>query len=136
MYEVMRVWDDLVDDPGISQIERDFAAAWAGIDKVVYSTTLEQVSAPRTRLERTFDADAVRAMKAGSDHDLSIAGPTLAAHAAAAGLIDEFRLYVNPVTVGGGTRFLPAGVRLELELVEEHRFENGVMFLSYRTVTG
>lgn len=136
MYEVMRVWDDLVDDPRISQVERDFAATWAGIDKVVYSTTLDRVSSPRTRLERRFDADAVRAIKAVSDRDLSISGPTLAAHAAAAGLIDEFQLYVNPVSVGGGTRFLPAGVRLDLELVEEHPFENGVVFLRYRSVTG
>ena len=74
-------------------------------------------------------------MKVAADRDLSISGPTLAAHAAGAGLIDEFHLYVNPVVVGGGTRFLPAGVRLDLELLEEHRFENGVVFLRYRNVT-
>lgn len=136
MYEVLRVWDDLIDDPSISQVERDFATGWAGVDKVVYSSTLEQVTTARTRLERSFDADAVRAMKAASDRDLSISGPTLAAHAARAGLIDEFQLYVNPVAVGGGTRFLPGGFRLELELLEEHRFENGVVFLRYRNVTG
>ena len=136
MYEVMRVWEDLVDDPGISQVERDFAASWAGLDKVVYSSTLERVTTARTRLERSFDAEAVRAMKAASDGDLSISGPTLAAHAASAGLIDEFQLYVNPVVVGGGTRFLPAGVRLDLELLEEHRFESGVVFLRYRNITG
>ena len=136
MYEVMRVWDDLADDPGISQVERDFAASWADLDKVVYSSTLEQVTTARTRLERSFDADAVRAMKAAADRDLSIAGPTVAAHAARAGLIDEFQLYVNPVVVGGGTRFFPSGVRFDLELLEEHRFENGVVFLRYRNVTG
>jgi dihydrofolate reductase len=134
MYEVMRVWDDLVDDPGISQVEREFAAIWAGHDKVVYSPTLERVTTARTRLEQSFDAESVRAMKAASDRDLSIAGPTLAAHAAGAGLIDEFQLYVNPVVVGGGTRFLPSGVHLDLELLEEHRFENGVVFLRYRNV--
>jgi dihydrofolate reductase len=136
MYEVLRVWDDLVDDPSISQVEREFAAGWAHVDKVVYSSTLERVTTARTRLERAFDADAVRAMKAASDRDLSISGPTLAAHAARAGLIDEFQVYVNPVTVGGGTRFLPAGLRLDLELLEVHRFENGVVFLRYRNVTG
>jgi dihydrofolate reductase len=94
------------------------------------------VTTARTRLERSFDAEAGRAMKVASDRDLSIAGPTLAAHAARAGLIDEFQLYVNPVVVGGGTRFLPQGVRLDLELLEEHRFENGVVFLRYRNVTG
>ncbi len=136
MYEVMKVWDDLVGDPGISQVERDFAAAWQGIEKVVYSTTLDTVSAPRTRLVPVFDADEVLAMKAASERDLSISGPNLAEHAIRDGLVDEFHLYVNPVVVGGGTRFLPLGVRLDLELLEEHRFDNGVVFLRYRNVTG
>jgi dihydrofolate reductase len=136
MYEVMRVWDDLATDPGISQVERDFAAGWAGTDKVVYSETLDEVSAPRTRLERRFDPAAVERWKATAERDLAISGPTLAEHAIVAGLVDEFHLYVNPVVVGGGTSYLPHGVRLQLELLEQHRFDNGVVFLRYRNVTG
>lgn len=135
MYEVSRVWDDLADDPDISQVERDFAAIWLDADKVVYSGTLEEVSTKRTRLERRFDPAAAERLKANADRDISIAGPTLAAHAIRAGLVDEFQLYVNPVIVGGGTSFLPRGVRLDLELLEEHRFVNGVVFLRYRNVT-
>ena len=136
MYEVMRVWDGLAGQPGISQVERDFAAGWLGTDKVVYSETLDEVSTVRTRLERRFDPAAVEAMKTRADRDLAISGPTLAAHAIRAGLVDEFMLFVNPVVVGGGTSFLPDGVRLELELLDEHRFGNGVVFLRYRNVTG
>lgn len=136
MYEVSRVWDDLADDPDISRVERDFAEVWLDADKIVYSGTLDDVSTMRTRLERRFDAAAVKRLKASADRDLAISGPTLAAHAIRAGLVDEFQVYVNPVVVGGGTSFLPGGVRLDLELVEEHRFANGVVFLRYRNVTG
>ncbi|MDQ0894003.1 dihydrofolate reductase family protein [Agromyces ramosus] len=135
MYEVLRVWDDLADDPSISEVERDFAAVWLDADKIVYSATLDEVSTARTRLERRFDAAAVERLRAEADRDLSIAGPTLAAQAIKAGLVDEFQLYVNPVIVGGGTSFLPDGVRLDLELLEEHRFGNGVVFVRYRNVT-
>ncbi|KRC61475.1 deaminase [Agromyces sp. Root81] len=133
MYEVMRVWEELGDDPSTSPIERDYAAIWRGADKIVYSTTLAEVSTPRTRLERTFDVDAVRRMKSEASRDLSIAGPTLAAEAIRAGLVDEIGLFVTPVIVGGGTRLLPDGVRLDLELVDERRFASGVVFLRYRT---
>ena len=135
MYEVMRVWDDFAEEPGLSPEERDFAAGWLGTDKVVYSKTLDDVSTVRTRLERRFDPAEVEIMKARADRHLAISGPTLAAQAITAGLVDEFQLFVNPVVVGGGTSFLPDGVRLELELLEEHRFGNGVVFLGYRNVT-
>jgi dihydrofolate reductase len=131
MYETMVAWED----PGAfaqSPVTQDFAAIWQGADKLVYSKTLEAVSSARTRLERDFDPDAIRQLKASSQHDLSIGGPALAAQAIAAGLVDEVHLFLTPVSVGGGTPSLPAGVRVQLELVDEHRFAGGVVHLHYR----
>ena len=99
----------------------------------MYSKTLETVSSARTRIERDFDADAVRQMKATMARNISVGGPDLAAHAIRAGLVDEYRLLLSPIVVGGGHRFLPEGVRLELELLGERRFSNGVVHLRYRT---
>jgi dihydrofolate reductase len=130
MYDVLVVWETM-DDP--APVARDFAQIWRAADKVVYSTTLEEVSSARTRIERAFEPDAVRALKAEATSDLSIGGPTLAAHAFAAGLVDEIQLFLSPVIVGGGTRALPDDVRQGLELLEERRFGNGVVFLRYRS---
>jgi dihydrofolate reductase len=130
-YEVMRVWEDLPleDEP---PPVREFAEIWHAADKIVYSTTLEAPTTARTRLEREFDPEAVRRMKAEADRDLAIAGPGLAAHAFRAGLVDEIQVFVAQAVVGGGTRFLPDGVRLDLELLDERRFGNGTVFLRYR----
>jgi dihydrofolate reductase len=129
MYEVMRFWEtaDLDGEPAVF---RDYAAIWRAAGKVVYSTTLPAVTTERTRLERRFDPAAVRELTDGGD--VSIGGPHLAAHALRAGLVDECHLYLNPVVVGGGTRALPDGVRLDLDMVDEHRFGNGVVHLAYR----
>jgi dihydrofolate reductase len=128
MYEVMVAWET-IDDP--SPVMRDYAEIWRQAEKIVYSGTLEAVASARTRIERTFDPDAVRQLKASAGHDISVGGPTLAAHAFRAGLVDECHLIVNPVVVGGGTRALPDGVRLELELLDERRFDGGVVHLHY-----
>jgi dihydrofolate reductase len=133
MYEVLAVWETM-DDPDPRM--RDFAQLWRAADKIVYSSTLEQVSSARTRIERTFDPDAVRELKSTAGADLSIGGPTLAAHAFAAGLVDVVELYLSPVIVGGGKRALPDGVRLDLELVDERRFANGAVHLRYRARSG
>jgi riboflavin biosynthesis pyrimidine reductase len=101
----------------------------------VYSTTLPAVSSARTRLERAFDPDSVRELKASSDRDLSVGGPGLAASALRAGLVDGVHLFVTPVVVGSGTPALPSGVRLDLELLDERRFGTGVVHLHYRVVT-
>jgi dihydrofolate reductase len=132
MYEVMVAWEtlDVADQPPFM---RDYAAIWRAADKIVYSKTLETVSSARTRIERDFDADAVRQMKATMARNISVGGPDLAAHAIRAGLVDEYRLLLSPIVVGGGHRFLPEGVRLELELLGERRFSNGVVHLRYRT---
>jgi dihydrofolate reductase len=132
LYEVMLAWetmDTLPDQPGVVL---DFAATWQAADKVVYSRTLESVSTARTRLERSFDPEEVRRMKDTLEHDLLIGGPELAAHAFAAGLVDDVHLFLSPVIVGGGTRALPDGVRLDLELVDERRFANGTAYVHHR----
>jgi dihydrofolate reductase len=131
IYEWLTVWDT-IDDPAPEM--RDFAQIWRAADKVVYSRTLEEVSTARTRIEREFDPEAVRRMKAEAERDLSIGGPELAAQAIRAGLVDECQLYLSPIVVGGGTAALPDGVRWELELVDERRFGNGVVYMRYRSV--
>ncbi len=131
MYETMVYWETahtLADSP----VELDYARVWQAADKVVYSTTLETVSSARTRIERDFDADAVRAMKAAAERDLTVGGAELAGRALAAGVVDECHLFVVPVLVGGGTRALPDGVRQDLELLDERRFGNGMVQLNYR----
>lgn len=133
MYEVMVDWETahtLADQRSVMQ---DFAQMWQAADKIVYSRTLETVSSARTRIERDFDAEAVRQLTAAATRDITVAGPGLAAQAIRAGLVDECHLFVTPIVVGGGRQFLPDGVRLELELLDERRFGSGVVHLHYRT---
>jgi dihydrofolate reductase len=111
----------------------DFAAIWQATDKIVYSTTLDKVSSAKTRIERQFDLEAVKQMKAQAESDISVGGPHLAAQAIKAGLVDEYHLFVHPVAVGGGKQALPDGVRVNLELIDERRFRSGVVHLHYRT---
>ena len=133
MYEVMRYWETahlLEDRPAV---EQDYARVWQAAHKIIYSSRLESISSARTRIERTFDPAAVRKLKEDADRDLSVGGPGLAGAAIRAGLVDEWHQFVNPVIVGGGTPFLPDDVRVQLELLDEHRFGNGVVHLHYRT---
>jgi dihydrofolate reductase len=133
LYDVMAYWES---PPGIADQPlyiQDFAEIWQAAEKVVYSRTLESVSTARTRIEREFDAEAVRQMKENADRDILIGGPELAAEAFRAGLVDEFQLFVAPVVVGGGTKSLPEKVRLNLELLDERRFGNGTVYFRYRT---
>jgi dihydrofolate reductase len=132
MYEVMRVWETPEALPDATPAMLEFGDVWRAADKVVYSRTLETVTTDRTRLERDFDAGAVRELKASAERDLTIGGPELAAHAIRAGLVDEYQLFVVPVLLGGGIRSMPDGVRAELELVDERRFEGGFVYLRYR----
>jgi len=133
MYETMVYWETahLEPDqpPHILQYTRD----WQAADKIVYSTTLESVSSAKTRIERSFDPDVVRKLKAQSDHDLSVDGPNLAAQAIRAGLVDEYHLLMTSSVVGGGKRFFPDGVRLDLDLVEQRAFKSGLIYARYRT---
>jgi dihydrofolate reductase len=132
MYEVMSAWETLGTHGDEPAYVREFGELWRASDKVVYSTTLDSVGAARTRIERAFESEAVRRMKDEIVGDISISGPTLAAQAIAVGLVDEYQLFVVPVVVGGGTRCLPDGIRLDLQLVDQRRFDNGMLYVSYR----
>ncbi|WP_330632512.1 dihydrofolate reductase family protein [Halocatena halophila] len=130
MYETMRVWDTVVLND-LSAVEREFAEAWRDTDKVVYSTTLDTVPEPRTRLERTFDPEEVQAMKDTAERDLQIGGAGLAGEAIRAGLVDRYVLRVLPTIVGGGTRALPDAVRVDLTLDTTRRFDDGSVLVDY-----
>ncbi|MDP9241406.1 MAG: dihydrofolate reductase family protein [Actinomycetota bacterium] len=132
MYETMVYWETAETQADQSPVEQEYTGIWQAADKIVYSRTLETVSSARTRIEREFDPEAVRRMKASAEHDISVSGPDLAAQAIKAGLVDELRLYISPVVVGGGNPALPDKARLDLELLDEHRFDNGVVHLRYR----
>ena len=133
MYDVMVAWETMHTQPELTPATRDYTQIWQAAEKVVYSATLEAVTSARTRLERSFDPDAVRELKASSERDLSVGGPALAAAAIEAGLVDELHLFVNPIVVGGGKPALPDGVRVPLELMDEHRFDSGVVYVRYGT---
>lgn len=131
MYETMVYWETAHTEPDQPQVQLDWARIWQAADKVVYSTTMTEVASERTRIERAFDPDAVRQLKANSDRDIDVSGPHLAAQALRAGLVDQLQLFVAPAVVGGGNRFYPDGVRLDLELQDERRFANGFVYLQY-----
>ena len=130
MYETMRFWETAdVDtlDPG----SRGFAEIWRQAEKIVYSRTLRKVASTRTQIVREFDPGAVRQLKESSVGDITVGGAELARQAVAAGVVDELQLFLNPVIVGGGKGALPDGVHVKLELLDEHRFQGGVVFLRY-----
>jgi dihydrofolate reductase len=135
MYDVMRYWETAPSGGDQLGSLADYARIWQAADKMVYSSTLEEVSTARTKLERLFDPDTVITMKAGSDTDLSIGGAGLAGSALRAGLVDEIHRFVAPAIVGGGTSFLPDDVRIDLHLLDERRFPNGTVYLAYRVET-
>jgi dihydrofolate reductase len=132
IYDVMAYWETALALPDQAPVEEDYAKIWQAADKIVYSKSLETVSSARTRIERDFDPEAVRQLKAEAGQDISVGGPDLAAQAIKAGLVDEYHLFLNPIMVGGGKQSLPDDVRVKLELLDEHRFRNGVVYLHYR----
>jgi dihydrofolate reductase len=132
MYETMAAWETEPALAAVSPVMRDFAEIWQAADKVVYSTTLDRPVTARTRIERSFDPDAVRELKASADRDLMIGGAHLAGQALRAGLVDELHLVIAPAVVGGGTAAISDGVRLGLQLVDQRRFPGGMAYLAYR----
>jgi dihydrofolate reductase len=132
MYETMRYWETVGEAAGEPPVAVDFARIWRGADKIVYSRTLESAPTARTRIERDFDADGVRRLKAAAEADISVGGAELAGQAIGTGLVDELQLIVVPVLAGGGKRALPEGVHLALATLAARRFTNGSVFLSYR----
>jgi dihydrofolate reductase len=135
MYDVMVYWETAHTVAGQPSFIQDYARIWQAADKIVYSQSLEKASSARTRIEREFVPEAVRRMKAESERDISVGGADLAAQAIKSGLVDEFHLFLTPIVVGGGKQFLPDNVRVNLELLDERRFGNGVVHLHYRTRT-
>jgi dihydrofolate reductase len=131
MYETMVYWETAHTIPDQPPFILDWARQWQAAKKIVYSRTLAEPRSARTRIEWEFDADAVRRLKASTEHDIAVNGPELAAQAIRSGLVDEIQMIIFPVVVGGGKRFFPDGVRLNLELVEECRFDSGVVVLQY-----
>ena len=132
MYEVMKFWETAHTLPDQSPATRDYAELWQAADKIVYSATLPVADTARTRVERDFEPDQVRTLKETAGRDLTVGGPHLAAQAIAAGLVDEYQLFLVPAVVGGGTRALPDQVRLTLSLAEERTFGTGTVYLCYR----
>jgi dihydrofolate reductase len=133
MYETMVYWETAPTSGAADDaVHDDFATIWQAADKVVYSTTLADTSSARTRIERTFDPDAVRQLKASAERDLSIGGAALGAEALRAGLVDELQLFLTPIVVGAGKPALPDGLHIDLELLGERRFTNGTVYLRYR----
>ena len=132
-YETMTIWETPDVMPDQTSAMMDFGRIWQAADKIVYSKSLETVSTPKTRLEREFEPQAVRDLKAQSPYDISVAGPNLAAQAIRAGLVDEYQLLVVPFMLGGGKRVLPSNVGVKLDLLDERRVGNGWVYLRYRT---
>jgi dihydrofolate reductase len=132
MYETMVFWEGVNTDPDQPAVTRDFAEIWRAAEKIVYSRTLETVSSARTQIERDLDPDAVRRLKETSQADITIGGAELAGQALAWGLVDECHLFLGPIVVGGGKRALPDNIGVQLELLDERRFRNGVVHLRYR----
>jgi dihydrofolate reductase len=132
MYEVMVAWETVPTGSDQPPVIQDYAQIWRAADKIVYSQMLQTASSARTRIERDFDPEAVRRMKAEAKRDISVGGPDLAAQAIKAGLVDELHLFLTPIIIGGGKRVLPDSVRLKLDLLDERRFGSGVVHLHYR----
>ncbi len=131
IYGTMLYWETVPAESGQSAVEREFTRQWKAARKFVYSRTLTEPRSADTWIERTFDVEAIRQLKAESPHDISVNGPELAAQSLASGLVDEICPIVCPVVVGGGKRFLPDGVRLDLELLESRSFDSGVVVTRY-----
>jgi dihydrofolate reductase len=130
MYEVLAVWDNLHDTD--SPAMNEFAEIWNAANKIVYSSQLTDVKTRNTKLERSFDNEAVRKMVAGSDKDFGIGGPHLAAEAIKAGIVDEYHQYIAPIIIGGGNFWLPKDAHVKLKLLDLRKFENGFVYLKYR----
>jgi dihydrofolate reductase len=131
MYEVMKVWESDEMLEGQPACMRDYAEIWRGAEKIVYSRTLDDVGTSRTRLERTFDPEAIRALKESGQREISIGGADLASQALGAGLVDELHLLLVPVAVGGGKAALAIHDHVGLALLDQRSFDNGTIYLRY-----
>jgi dihydrofolate reductase len=131
MYQAMVYWDTARISEQPSWVA-DFTNIWRGADKFVFSRTLASVASARTTLEREFNVEAIRQMKAGTNYDLTVGGADIAAQAFEAGLVDECHLFFWPLVLGSGKPALPRHGRLDLQLLNERRTRGGVVHLHYR----
>lgn len=136
-YALMRYWEDLGPGDDVTAAEREFARRWNDLDKVVVSTTLtpDELGPAPVRLLPSLDLAELRRIVDGAPGVVEIFGPTVAAPAIRAGMVEEFRFFVVPKIIGGGLRALPDGARLDLELAEHRVFENGLAYLRYRSTS-
>lgn len=131
MYETMKAWDTDEILKGQPQVMHDYAKIWRAADKIVYSRSLEEGETARTRLESTFDPEAVRTLKEIEQQHISIGGAELAGQALDAALVDELHLLLVPVVVGAGKPALPVQARMALNLLGQQNFANGTIYLHY-----
>ena len=136
MYQTMLYWETAHTVLGQPSPVREFTDIWQAAEKIVFSKTVESASSARTRIERHFDPNAVRQLKSAADQDMTVGGADLAGQAIKAGLVDELRLFLVPVIVGGGKQALPNGVRSDLELLDTRRFACGAVYLRYCPKSG
>jgi dihydrofolate reductase len=132
MYQTMAVWDAVPDEDQQASVTSEYARIWRAAEKLVYSRTLAGPTTARTRVVGEFDPLEVRRIKESAEADLGIGGAQLAGQAIAAGLVDELRLFLGPIIVGGGKPALPSGIHTGLELIGERPFRSGVTYLRYR----
>ncbi|WP_155055102.1 dihydrofolate reductase family protein [Streptomyces blattellae] len=133
LYETMLYWETADQDPSLDDAQLEWTALWKPLPKVVFSTTLSAVQG-NARLASGSLAEEIERLRAEpGEGEIAIGGATLAAEAAASGLIDEYRTMVHPVLVGGGIPFFPRHERrVDLELVETRTFSSRVVYLRYR----
>lgn len=132
LYEVMAYWETAEENPSAAEHELEFARIWKEMPKIVFSKTLEKVEG-NARLVRDGVAEEVAELKEQPGRDLAVGGAGLASTFIKLGLIDEYRLFVSPVVLGGGTPYFPAlDERIDLELVETQTFGSRVVYVRYR----
>jgi dihydrofolate reductase len=132
LYEVMNAyWPTAEADPAATDVMLDFARIWNATPKIVFSSSLPNVEG-NSRLARGDPAEVLDDLRREFGGELSVGGPTLAAQFIRRGLVDEYRLVVHPVVLGGGTPFFPSLDRpIDLRLVDTRRFASGVVYLGY-----
>ena len=140
MYEIMKVWDTIPTEgtgglmDGPSEAMNDYAKIWRAAKKIVYSTSLSDVTIANATIERSFEPSTIQKLVAESDKDFDIGGPHLAAEAIKAGIVDEYHQIIVPQLIGSGNYWLPKGVESKLKLVDLRKFENGFVHLQYSKV--
>ncbi|NJD28578.1 MAG: dihydrofolate reductase [Chloroflexi bacterium] len=135
LYETMLYWETADQDRSLDEAELEWASLWNPLPKVVFSTTLSEVQG-HARLASGGLAEEIERLRAEpGEGEIAIGGATLAAEVASLGLIDEYRVMVYPVLVGGGISFFPRRERrVDLELLETRTFGSGVVYLRYRVI--